>query len=160
MPRETPPITEQSTSLDVYNAARLAIEKLPEGEDRNALVELRRRFIDYQQIGGIPIPLPGEADLSEHDKSVATLKAKTVFYANVSHTLTCHNLIDWQKPLDTVHVDINRQLREFKDHPRRLIALICEIYARGGVKFNYQALPDEVREAVILILKELKIIYD
>jgi hypothetical protein len=51
-------------------------------------------------------------------------------------------------------------LREFKDHPRRLIALICEIYARGGVKFNYQALPDEVREAVIPILKELGIIYD
>lgn len=152
MPRKSAKLLKAST-LDLCHSLDAVLNSLKRPEEREVLEEATQRLRDYSQLNTGGIPARDDKAETVHKKHLAELKTATTFFCAISKSLEANNLIDWQQPLDGAGVRLSEQVRKMREKPVHLTALIREIYARGNVKYNYLALPDELRESVAQVLK-------
>lgn len=152
MPKKAPKLLKASTR-ELCQSLDAIAKSIRRPEARQALEEAINRLRDYSQLnsGGIPNCDP-KAETS-HGEHLGELRTAIAFYYTISKSLDANGLIDWQLPLETAGPRLSEQVKKMREKPVHLAALIREIYARGNVKYNYLALPDELRESVAEVLK-------
>lgn len=141
-------------SMELYSLACEITSKLKNPEDKEVFRELLTRFMDYIQINGSGIPAANVEDAPPYKAHILELRYAIDFFRSISKPLSDHDMIDWNQPIEKAGPRLREQIRGLKANPIHLTALICEIYARSGVKYNHLALPDEIRQPVELILKK------
>lgn len=155
----TTPITEV-TSFELHTVARNIIDQMEDGNTREVLGEVVRRFTDYEQtlVETGHIPEDKEKKLSRHMQHIDALKKALWFFNAVSQILSQHGLIDWRKPFEETHLRLHEHLDEMREKPLQIIAIIREIYCAGGVRFSRDALPEQIRISVTNEMKARGII--
>jgi hypothetical protein len=139
---------------------------LEKGEDE-ILREASHRLQNYSNISTSAIPATrGEEELSPHRHQVEALTQAVRFYNNVSHVLNVRSMfngIDLRTTLpEEWHKPVSKNIDELKEETWHLKALIGEIitmqYVQEGQPYNVQALPKELRDSTIELLKRRRLI--
>lgn len=155
---------EKASTRDIVNGLSALQKSLTNPEEIALLTEAFRRLGIYSQINTGCVP-PRVEDLTKHDGHILQLENAVRYYDLLSRVLSVHGLLDWSDPTDPqkVTMDLNEKLKEMKALAARRLELIVELYAFFfGTKemFSIQALPDDVRKAVITSLKKRKLILE
>lgn len=161
MTNEASSVTKDTKGYEVRNAIIPIFQKMPEGPERAAVMEIFKRFNDYigLQTGGIPAP----ANETDHQSHVAQLKTAIDFFMAISNILGTLGLItNWKEKPQEMAKAVYERMREDRAKYWRAVSVITEIYTTytGANKtlFSINALPDEIRIEVVRILKERKLL--
>jgi hypothetical protein len=144
-------------SAEFYSMLGVLEKSLSRPEEKAMLKEMADRLLEYSKINTSMVPPRGDG-MTDHALHILHLKNATQFYGVVSHTLNVHSLLDWNEPFEKVSAGLSAAINAKDRRSEKLLALICEIYATGGVKYRREALPEEVDAAVTTTLKARGII--
>lgn len=142
------------SSVELYSMLGVLEKSLSRPEEKDMLKEMSGRLLAYARIDTSPLPVGENLDgMTPHEKHTQQLKNAVQFFTKVSHTLNNRNLLEWGEPFEKVADGLGAAIDTKDKRASKLLAILCEVFAAGGVRFNPHALPDDVEEGVIATLK-------